>query len=107
MTLQLLRPLLLPEVSSVLWNAAAFPTASITLEGNWTLNASPIYAGATYVLFVVQDAVGSRTLTWSSVFLWIGAASPPTLSTTPGATDIMSFTSDGVHLLGVPQIGFA
>jgi len=48
---------------------------------------------------VVQDATGSRTLTWNSVFKW-PAGVAPVLTTTANARDVFSFISDGNNLYG-------
>jgi hypothetical protein len=53
----------------------------------------------TYILHVLQDATGSRTLTWNTVFKW-PAGVAPTLTTTANARDIFSFVSDGTNLYG-------
>jgi len=53
----------------------------------------------TYILHVIQGGSGSYTLTWNSVFKW-PAGVAPTLTTTVGARDVMSFFSDGTNLYG-------
>jgi hypothetical protein len=47
--------------------------------------------GTTYLLLIGQDAVGGRTVSWSSGFDW-GTAGPPILSTTANKLDIISLT---------------
>jgi len=56
-----------------------------------------LVSGAFYALNVIQDATGSRTLTWNTVFKWTGAAAP-TLSTAASAKDFFVFRSDGTNL---------
>jgi hypothetical protein len=47
------------------------------------------------ILFVTQDATGTREITWPAGFRWQGGFSP-SLSTVPGATDIVQvMTIDG------------
>ena len=54
----------------------------------------------TYILHVVQDSGGSKTITtWNSVFKW-PAGVAPTLTTTANARDLFSFVSDGTNLYG-------
>jgi len=53
----------------------------------------------TYILHVVQDATGSRTLTWNSVFKW-PAGIAPVLTTNANARDVISLVSDGTNLYG-------
>ena len=62
--------------------------------------------GATYILRVIQDATGTRTITWNSVFKWPGGTAP-TLSTGNGAIDIITFVSDGTNLYGTAQLNFS
>jgi hypothetical protein len=97
----------LTDASSIAWNLAAAPTASLTLTGNHTLaNPSNMTAGGTYILIVTQDGSGSHTLAYSSDYKWpLGTA--PVLSTAPGAVDILTFVSDGTHMYGVFQPAFA
>lgn len=53
----------------------------------------------TYILHVIQDGAGSRTLTWNSVFKW-PAGVAPTLTTTASRRDMFSFVSDGTNMYG-------
>ena len=91
--------------STVAWNLAAAQAAKLTLTGNATITPSGAVAGASYTLVVVQDATGSRTLTFSGV-KWPGGTAP-TLSTAANAVDVFSFVGDGTNLYGVGQKGFA
>lgn len=43
-------------------------------------------------IVVTQDATGGRTITWTDTVFWAGGV-PPVLSTAPGATDRLVFTS--------------
>ena len=45
-------------------------------------------AGASYIFFLRQDGGGSRVVTFSG-FVWAGGT-PPTLSTDPGAVDVVT-----------------
>jgi hypothetical protein len=67
----------------------------LTPGGNRTLTFSNPIAGATYSLKIVQDATGSRTLTWPSTVVWAGG-SAPTLTTTALYADVIVFYYDGV-----------
>lgn len=83
----------LTDGATVSWNMLTSGcNASITLGGNRTL-ATPTnaQAGQTYTLLVVQDATGSRTLTWpaSTIIDW-GGAGTPALSTTANKIDIVT-----------------
>jgi hypothetical protein len=59
------------------------------------------------VLIVVQDGTGSRTITWNSVFKWVGATAP-TLSTAASSRDQFVFVSNGTNLYEIGRaIGVA
>lgn len=97
----------LTDGATINWDLAANQVCSVTLGGNRTMAAptNPI-DGGTYVLTVIQDATGSRTLTWNAAFKWAGGVAP-TLSTAANAVDVVTFVSNGTNLYGVAQIGFA
>ena len=84
----------LTDAATIAWDLSSNQVAKVTLGGNRTL-ANPFYAkdGGVYVLFVTQDATGSRTLAYGSNYRWSNANLAPTLTTTPGRTDILTFVS--------------
>jgi hypothetical protein len=90
----------LTDGATVNWNAALGTLATVTLGGNRTIaNPSNLKVG-TYMLVIKQDATGSRTATWGTVYKFpVGVA--PTLTTTANAIDIISFYSDGTNMFGV------
>jgi len=91
----------LTDATTIAWDASAGHVATVTLEDNRTLGApSNLLAGSTLVLAVTQDGTGSRTLAYNAVFQWqFGTA--PTLTTTAGATDVLTFYCiDGTNLIG-------
>lgn len=64
---------------------------TVTLTGNAALgNPSNVTAGECGTVFVTQDGTGSRTLTFGSDWAFSGGTAP-TLTTTAGATDALSF----------------
>lgn len=72
----------------------------LTLTGNPTLAFSSLVAGQTYTVKIIQDATGSRTVTWPGVdFVWL-SGSAPTLATAPGAFNLILFYYDGATLIG-------
>jgi hypothetical protein len=89
----------LTDGATVNWNTASGNIATLTLGGNRTMAAPTGLTAKTYILVVNQDATGSRTITWNSVFKWAGGAAP-VLSTTANAKDVFSFFSDGTNLYG-------
>jgi hypothetical protein len=97
----------LSDGATISWDAAANQVAGVTLGGNRTMAApTNLVDGATYILHVIQDGTGSRTLTWNAVFQWPGGTAP-TLTTTASARDIVSFISDGTNIYGAAQLAFA
>jgi hypothetical protein len=65
---------------------------SVTLAGNRTLgNPTNLLAGQSGVIFVTQDATGSRTLAYSSFWDFSDGAAP-TLTTTANAVDAIVYT---------------
>jgi hypothetical protein len=88
----------LTDQATIAWDVSTSQVAKVTLGGNRTMGApTNLKAGGTYVLRVIQDGTGSRTITWNAVFKW-PAATAPTLTTTASAVDIFTFVSDGTNL---------
>lgn len=95
----------LTDAGTISWDISRGLNASITLGGNRTManptglpTASPNQT-VTLKLFIRQDATGSRTLTWGSLFKW-PAAITPTLTTNANARDLIEFNWDGTYLVG-------
>lgn len=78
----------------------------LTLTGNCTLTFTNTSAGGAYVLRLVQDGTGSRTVTWPAGTKWPGGTTP-TLTTTAGAIDIISIYYDGTNYYGNAGLAFA
>lgn len=88
-------PQTLTDGATIAWDMAAGFNAKVTLGGNRTLGTpTNPKAGLTYSLAVIQDATGSRTMTWPSAFDW-GTTGAPTLTTTASKRDrITLFCTD-------------
>ena len=71
----------------------------LTLTGNATITMPTAGAGKSFIIFLRQDATGSRTVTWSTVN-WAGGTAP-TITSTASKQDIYSFFSDGTSWYGV------
>jgi hypothetical protein len=95
----------LTDGTTISWDTSLGQIATVTLGGNRTLAAPTNLKIGTYILHVIQDGTGSRTLTWNSVFKW-PAGVAPVLTTTASARDIISFVSDGTNLYGtyIPDV---
>ena len=62
----------------------------VTLGGNRTLAVSNVEAGQSFVITLIQDATGSRTVTWFSDINWDQNV-VPTLTTTATRADVFGF----------------
>ena len=71
----------------------------ITLTGNATITMPSAVSGKSFIMFLKQDATGSRTVTWTTV-KWAGGTAP-TITSTASRQDIYSFFSDGTNWYGV------
>lgn len=80
-----------PQVAAI--DSALNNAFQITLaNGNLNILGTPtnITAGEVFRIAVIQDATGSRTLSYYPIYKWAGGTSP-TLSTTAAAVDILTF----------------
>lgn len=72
----------------------------LTLDANCTLTFPTAAAGKSFTLILIQDATGSRTITWPGTVVWAAGAAP-TLTTTAAKKDILTFLcADGTNWLG-------
>lgn len=78
---------------------------TVTLGGNRTLALSNVSTGQVFVIRLVQDATGSRTVTWWSTIKWPGATAP-TLTTTANRTDVFGFICTGTNTYDGFYLGF-
>lgn len=62
----------------------------VTLGGNRTIALSGETVGQVFILSLVQDGTGSRTVSWFSTIKWPGGVTP-TLTTTASKTDVFGF----------------
>lgn len=97
----------LTDAASISWNLNGAQTAKVTLAGNRTLsNPTNMKAGATYILRVIQDGTGTRTLSFDTAYLFPGGTAP-TMSTGSGDVDILTFYCDGTNMYGVANLDFS
>ena len=78
----------------------------ITLTGNittLTLTAPP--GVGNFLIKIIQDGTGGRTITWPASVLWPGGTAP-TLSAGGGARDIITFYYDGTDYHGQFGLNF-
>ncbi len=92
--------------ANIAWNLDDNQVTGVIIAGNRTIdNPTNMVDGATYILRVTQDAVGSRTLTWGAAFIWPDDL-PPVLTTTANKTDVIAFISDGTNMFGETNAKF-
>lgn len=77
----------------------------LVLGANITLAFSNGVVGGRYVLLLVQDSTGSRTVNWPGSVKW-GNAGVSTLSTTGSTVDLFTFLFDGTNYFGNASLGF-
>ena len=81
----------LTDGATVTWDASTAPVCKLTLGGNRTISAPTNGATGQFIsIAVIQDATGSRTLTWNSVYEFT-AYTAPTLTTTVSKADLFVF----------------
>lgn len=97
------KPTLQASVQNVIadtdWATITFDLATanihtVTLGGNRTLAVSNVSVGQVFALRLLQDATGSRTVTWFSTIKWSGGIAP-TLTTTASKADLIGFVCTG------------
>ena len=67
----------------------------VVLGGNRILAISNEDKGQVFIIKLIQDGTGSRTVTWFSTIKWAGGT-VPTLTTTGGQSDIFGFITTAV-----------
>lgn len=87
---QRVAPVVLTDAATITTDALVSNNFRVTLGGNRTLaNPTNLADGMKLNWVIVQDATGSRTLTFGSSFNW-GGAGTPVLSTAANAIDMIS-----------------
>ena len=89
----------LTDAATINWDTSLGQVAYVTLGGNRTMAAPSNLKVGTYILHVIQDGSGGRTLSWNSVFKWT-AGIAPVLTSPANRRDVFSFISDGTNLYG-------
>lgn len=96
----------LTDAANISWDLDTNQVAKVTLGGDRTLdNPSNMKAGAMYTLRIIQDATGSRLLSFGTAYKFPGGV-VPTLTSTANAVDIITFICDGTNMYGIFQGDF-
>ncbi len=90
----------LTDAATIAWDASGGAAAQVTISASRTMGApTNLRNGATYLLYVIQGGAGSWSVTWNAVFEWEGGVAP-TLTTTAGRMDILTFVCRNNKLFG-------
>lgn len=82
--------------ATITFNMATSNLHAVTLGGNRTLAVSNVAVGQSFILRLIQDGSGSKTVTWFTTIKWAGG-SAPTLTTTADKTDVIGFLCTGAN----------
>lgn len=80
--------------ATVTFNLATSNIHKVTLGGNRTMALSNEHVGQCFILRLLQDGTGSRTVTWFTTIKWAGGVAP-TLTTTASKADVLGFIVTG------------
>jgi hypothetical protein len=75
---------------TITFNMTASNLHTVTLGGNRILAVSNASVGQPFIVRLVQDGTGSRTVTWWSTIKWVDGATP-ILTATANKTDVFGF----------------
>jgi hypothetical protein len=78
------------DAATITFNLAVSDWHTVTLAGNRILAISNEGTNQQFTIVLVQDATGSRTVTWWSGIKWAGGPAP-VLTTTAGKADVFTF----------------
>ena len=80
---------------------------TVTLDQATTLaNPTNLKDGATYIVIVKQPAGANHTLAFGTAYKFEGGTDP-TITAANGATDVLTFVSDGTNLYGAAALNFS
>ena len=82
------------DASTVTFDVNEANVHTVTLGANRVFAISNETAGQKFMIRILQDATGSRTVTWFSTIKWAGG-SAPTLTTTANKADLVGFLVTG------------
>lgn len=80
--------------ATVTFDLSASNKHQVTIAGNRTFALSNPSVGQAFMIKVIQDGTGSRTVTWFSGISWAGGTAP-TLTTTASKGDSFGFLCTG------------
>lgn len=97
----------LTDAANIATDASLGNIFTVTLAGNRTLdNPTNLVSGGVYRWIVTQDATGSRTLAYGTMFKWPGGTAP-TLTTAANAVDTIEAVYNGTVLLATFALNYS
>lgn len=81
------------------WDLTKKNKLRYTLGANVTLTFTNPQGPSSFIIKVIQDATGGRTIAWPATVKW-PAGSPPTLTVAANAVDLIGFYFDGTNYHG-------
>lgn len=80
-------------------------TQFLTLSGNSVINFGTMVNGQVYRLLLIQDGIGSRTVSWGATIRWAGGTEP-TLTTTANKADIITLLQTNNVIFADARLNF-
>lgn len=80
--------------ATVTFDLTTYKKHRVTLGGNRTLALSNVSNGDAFIISLIQDGTGGRTVTWFSTIKWADGVTP-TLTTTASKADVFGFIQIG------------
>tara|TARA_B100000424_G_scaffold268379_1_gene263055 strand:+ start:1221 stop:1865 length:645 start_codon:yes stop_codon:yes gene_type:complete len=90
------------DVATILWDASANQVTSVTLNATTSSLGAPTNQkdGAVYIISIIQDATGNRTISFNANYKFVGG-SAPVLTSTANARDVLTFLSNGTNFFEI------
>ena len=84
------------DVATITFSMTTYARHRVVLGGNRTLAVSNVSVGQVFIIKLVQDGAGSRTVTWWGGISWVDAV-VPTLTVTLNKADFFIFICTGTN----------
>ena len=88
----------LADAAPVAWDCGLNQVTKVTIGANRVLGATNFKNGGTYIITIIQDGIGSRTITWGTEFEFEQGA--PDLASGASERTILSFLGHNDKLYG-------
>jgi hypothetical protein len=96
----------LTDAATIAWDCNVGQVVKVTLGGNRAMGApTNVKEGATYMVEFIQDATGTRTMSYNAVFHF-DSGGAPVLTTTANKSDWLSFVGGAggvLYFMGIKK----